>query len=62
MKLLYGSHDITPLADRRMQVFEKSALAREAGAALHLAPNANGLLRRLGIYADEYGANPLLGV
>jgi hypothetical protein len=43
-------------------VFEKSALAKEAGAALHLAPNANGLLRRLGIHADEYGANLMLGV
>jgi hypothetical protein len=49
-------------ADGRMKVFEKSALAKEAGAAVHLAPNANGLLRRLGIHAGKNGANLMLGV
>jgi hypothetical protein len=49
-------------ANRRRKIFEKSALAKEPGAALHLAPNANGLLRRLGIYAEKHGANLLLGV
>ncbi|KAL2812178.1 hypothetical protein BJX63DRAFT_397188 [Aspergillus granulosus] len=38
-------------------IFEQSQLATETGAAIHLAPNANGLLRRLGIFAEEFGAN-----
>ncbi|KAF2500883.1 FAD binding domain-containing protein [Lophium mytilinum] len=42
-----------------VQVFEQSALARETGAAIHLAPNANGILRRLGIFAETFGANPM---
>ena len=39
-----------------VEVFEKSHLAQETGAAIHLAPNANGLLKRLGLRAEEYGA------
>ena len=42
-----------------VQIFEQSHLATETGAAIHLAPNANGLLRRLGIFAEEFGANPM---
>ncbi|KAL3462042.1 hypothetical protein BJX64DRAFT_277459 [Aspergillus heterothallicus] len=42
-----------------IQIFEQSQLATETGAAIHLAPNANGLLRRLGIFAEEFGANPM---
>ena len=41
------------------KIFEQSAFAREAGAAVHLAPNANGILRRLGIIAEEFGANEM---
>lgn len=41
----------------RVQIFEQSRFACEVGAAVHLAPNANGILRRLGIYADACGAN-----
>ncbi|TKA80578.1 hypothetical protein B0A49_00630 [Cryomyces minteri] len=40
-------------------VLEQSRFASEAGAAIHLAPNANGILRRLGIYAETFGANPM---
>lgn len=40
-----------------VQIFEQSRFATETGAALHLAPNANGILRRLGIYAEDFGAN-----
>lgn len=29
------------------------------GAAMHLAPNANGILRRLGLFAEMFGANPM---
>jgi hypothetical protein len=41
------------------QVLEQSRLANELGAAVHLAPNSNGLLRRIGLYAEDYGANPM---
>ncbi|KAI1525011.1 FAD binding domain containing protein [Pyrenophora tritici-repentis] len=40
-----------------VQILEQSAFAREAGAAIHLTPNANGVLRRLGIFAESFGAN-----
>ena len=42
-----------------VQIFEQSRLATETGAAIHLAPNANGLLRRLGIFAEQFGAIPM---
>ncbi|WQF77696.1 Putative FAD-binding domain, acetoacetate decarboxylase, FAD/NAD(P)-binding domain superfamily [Colletotrichum destructivum] len=42
-----------------VDLYEQSRLANETGAAVHLAPNANGLLRRWGIYAEAFGANPL---
>ncbi|EED24415.1 salicylate hydroxylase, putative [Talaromyces stipitatus ATCC 10500] len=42
-----------------IQIFEQSRFATETGAALHLAPNANGILRRLGLFAEEFGANPI---
>ncbi|KAI1844277.1 hypothetical protein JX265_007884 [Neoarthrinium moseri] len=38
-----------------VHIYEQSALASETGAAVHLAPNANGVLRRWGIYAEEFG-------
>lgn len=38
-------------------LFEQSRFANELGAAVHLAPNANGLLRRIGLYAENIGAN-----
>ncbi|KAL4889915.1 hypothetical protein BDV59DRAFT_210032 [Aspergillus ambiguus] len=40
-----------------VEIFEQSRLATETGAALHLAPNANGVLRRFGISAEDFGAN-----
>ncbi|KAL3435979.1 hypothetical protein BDV09DRAFT_203682 [Aspergillus tetrazonus] len=39
------------------QIFEQSRLAVETGAAVHLAPNANGILKRLSIDAQQFGAN-----
>ncbi|KAF2113756.1 hypothetical protein BDV96DRAFT_601233 [Lophiotrema nucula] len=39
-------------------LLEQSRFANELGAAVHLAPNANGLLRRLGLWAEDIGANP----
>ncbi|KAJ5812632.1 hypothetical protein N7474_008933 [Penicillium riverlandense] len=38
------------------QLFERSRFANEIGAAIHLSPNCNGVLRRLGIDATEFGA------
>ncbi|KAJ9144666.1 3-hydroxybenzoate 6-hydroxylase 1 [Pleurostoma richardsiae] len=43
-------------------IFEKSELAQETGAAIHLAPNCHGILRRLGVYPEKFGANPLNGI
>ncbi|KAM0558078.1 hypothetical protein ACHAPJ_005245 [Fusarium lateritium] len=41
----------------RITLLEQSRFANEVGAAMHLAPNANGLLRRIGIFAENIGAN-----
>lgn len=41
-----------------VKVYEQSQFASELGAAIHLAPNSNGILRRLGIYAENFGSNP----
>ncbi|EMD89579.1 hypothetical protein COCC4DRAFT_56444 [Bipolaris maydis ATCC 48331] len=37
-------------------VVEASGFANELGAAVHLAPNANGLLRRIGLIPEAQGA------
>jgi 2-polyprenyl-6-methoxyphenol hydroxylase-like FAD-dependent oxidoreductase len=37
------------------QLLEKSELARDSGAAFHLCPNANGILRQMGIHAETFG-------
>ncbi|OJD29375.1 salicylate hydroxylase [Diplodia corticola] len=39
-----------------VEVFEKSRLASEVGAAVHCAPNCTALLNRMGIYPDTFGA------
>jgi 2-polyprenyl-6-methoxyphenol hydroxylase-like FAD-dependent oxidoreductase len=39
-------------------LLERSRFSQELGAAVHLAPNANGLLKRYGIFAEEFGAVP----
>lgn len=38
------------------QIFERSSLASEIGAAIHLTPNATGLLKRLGLNPEDVGA------
>ncbi|POS68756.1 hypothetical protein DHEL01_v212850 [Diaporthe helianthi] len=40
----------------QVDLYEQSRFANETGAAVHLAPNANGLLRRWGIFAEDFGA------
>ncbi|KAH8905161.1 FAD/NAD(P)-binding domain-containing protein [Coniochaeta sp. PMI_546] len=42
-----------------VELYEQSRFANEVGAAVHLAPNSNGILRRWGIYAEEFGGNPM---
>ncbi|TEA16484.1 FAD-dependent monooxygenase OpS4 [Colletotrichum sidae] len=42
----------------QVDLYEQSRLSNETGAAVHLAPNSNGLLRRWGIFAETFGANP----
>ena len=37
-------------------ILEQSRFANELGAAVHLAPNANGLLRRMGMSPENQGA------
>ncbi|KAJ9618213.1 hypothetical protein H2203_009128 [Taxawa tesnikishii (nom. ined.)] len=46
-------------AGHRVVVLEQWDGANETGAAIHLAPNANGILRRLGLYAETFGANAM---
>ncbi|EXJ86104.1 salicylate hydroxylase [Capronia coronata CBS 617.96] len=43
----------------QVTLLEQSRFAQELGAAVHLAPNCNGILRRLGIMAEEFGANTM---
>lgn len=43
-------------SDQPNQVFERSRFANEIGAAIHLSPNANGVLKRLGVDAEQFGA------
>ncbi|CAG9982947.1 unnamed protein product [Clonostachys byssicola] len=42
-------HDVT--------VFERTDLAKEFGAAIHIGPNGHGILKNLGIFPEELGAN-----
>lgn len=46
----------------RVTLLEQSRFANELGAAVHLAPNSNGILRRIGIFAEQHGANPMESV
>lgn len=39
-----------------LKLFERSASANEIGAAIHLTPNANSVLQRLGIDPEDFGA------
>lgn len=40
----------------QVEVYEQSRFTNETGAAVHLAPNSNGVLRRWGIFAEKFGA------
>ncbi|PSN74359.1 FAD/NAD(P)-binding domain-containing protein [Corynespora cassiicola Philippines] len=43
-------------------LLEQSRFANELGAAVHLAPNANGLLRRMGLDAQSIGSVEIFGM
>lgn len=43
-------------AGHQVSVYESSRFAVETGAAIHLPPNVNGLLRRVGMVPEEHGA------
>ncbi|KAK7745340.1 hypothetical protein SLS53_002836 [Cytospora paraplurivora] len=45
--------------DTSLKIYEQSRFANETGAAVHLAPNSNGVLRRWGIYAERFGATAM---
>ncbi|KAH6964682.1 hypothetical protein DER45DRAFT_602178 [Fusarium avenaceum] len=43
-------------------LLERSQLAQETGAAMHLAPNCHGILKRFGIFPETFGANRTQGI
>ncbi|CAH0045303.1 unnamed protein product [Clonostachys solani] len=47
--LRHQGHEVT--------VFERSELAKEFGAAIHVGPNCHSLLKKLGIFPEALGAN-----
>ncbi|EOD51303.1 putative fad binding domain protein [Neofusicoccum parvum UCRNP2] len=40
----------------KVTILEQSRFANEVGAAVHIAPNSNGVLKRIGIDAEKFGA------
>ncbi|KAL1305028.1 hypothetical protein AAFC00_003927 [Neodothiora populina] len=54
LALRQQGHDVTLL--------ETSRFSNETGAAIHMAPNANGLLRRMGLYLETIGGNEMCGL
>ncbi|CEL03661.1 hypothetical protein ASPCAL04811 [Aspergillus calidoustus] len=44
-------------AGHHVEIFESSRFATELGAAIHLPPNVNGLLHRVGINPEEFNCN-----
>lgn len=49
---------VKPPAYSSYQIYESSRFATETGAAIHVPPNAFGLLQRMGIDLKATGANP----
>ncbi|KAI1430025.1 hypothetical protein F5Y12DRAFT_781623 [Xylaria sp. FL1777] len=45
-----------------VELYEQSESASEMGAAVHLAPNSNGVLRRWGLLAETFGATSADGL
>jgi 2-polyprenyl-6-methoxyphenol hydroxylase-like FAD-dependent oxidoreductase len=60
IKFSYVKHEITASHSLTIQkVYERSSGDNELGAAIHLAPNCNGILRRFGIFPENFGANSM---
>lgn len=45
-----------------VEVYERSRLASEVGAAIHVAPNFTVILNRLGIFPEEFGGTAYQGL
>jgi 2-polyprenyl-6-methoxyphenol hydroxylase-like FAD-dependent oxidoreductase len=45
-----------------VEIFEQSRFANEIGAAIHMTPNATGILKQIGVDPRESGAVPLIEV
>lgn len=43
----------------RVVVLEQWDGSNETGAAIHIAPNSNGILRKLGLFPERFGANAM---
>lgn len=43
-------------AGHHVEIYESSRFATETGAAIHIPPNVNGLLRRVGLIPENHGA------
>lgn len=43
----------------KVTLLEASTFSNETGAAIHMAPNANGLLRRMGLHLEDVGGNTM---
>lgn len=43
-------------------LLESSKFSNETGAAIHVAPNCNGPLRRLGLFTESLGGNEMVGI
>lgn len=41
----------------RVKIFEQSSFAKELGAAVHIPPNAHGLVKKMGVDPAATGAN-----
>lgn len=46
----------------QVDIYEQSQLANEVGAAIHMAPNATGVLKHLGVDPRDSGAIDLIQV
>lgn len=56
VQVSYDDHRADPFLNLP-QIYEQSHFARELGAAVHMAPNAHGLFKTLGIDLAATGAN-----
>ena len=46
----------------QVEVYEQSRFANEIGAAIHVTPNATGILKQIGLDPRDSGAVPIIQV